>query len=181
MPRFFGLAAALATAVFLAGCETIGGGGQHAIYSAPLNGEFNETGQFAAELILVVDDDGKTFNGVLQRFRFSRNGFDRPAGRVPVSGTITASPEGDAVLAGSGEGTLTQGRQEYLVEFEFEGTYADRGRERISAWYFGGGDFNRSGQYVDWPKLRGEFTANIICRSSPLNPNGCQIPQALLR
>lgn len=175
MGRILHLGAALAAMLFLFGCAALTGI-QQSTYLAQLRGEFDGNGEFAAAFYVHVNPDGSTFVGELRDFQFTRAGFNRPSGRVAVQGTLTRAEDGELLLQGQGEGTLTQGNREYLLEFEMESSSIDENFDTISGWFFGGGDFNRGGEYVDWPKLRGEFQARRICAPNPFSQTTCGIP-----
>ncbi len=172
MFRIFCLAAALAATFLLAGCGA-GEDPRGAIYSSPVRGQFNNTGEFTANFVFAVGNEGKTFNGSLQDFRFSRKSFDSPEGAVPVTGTISRNEKGEILLKGKGQGTLTQGRYAYQLEFQMESSYVDPRFNTVNAWFFGGGNMNRSGAYVEWAKISGNFSAKPLCR--PERFKSCEI------
>jgi hypothetical protein len=160
----------------LAGCGASGLPMQ-ASYATQMKGKFNDTGEFAANLVFLANYADATFSGTLQNFQFSRRGFERPSGSIPISGTISRTPEGEPMFKGAGEGVLAQGNREYAIGVEMESSYVDPEAETVSAWYFGGGEFTEAGRYVDWPGIAGDFRAEAVCKQY-LFSAPCVIPSA---
>jgi hypothetical protein len=144
-------------------------------YEGPLQGEFDESGQFAADLAMVVDYQANSFNGVMRDFQFSRAGFDRPEGSIAITGTVSRGEGDELLLKGSGEGLLTQGELQYQLQVDLESFYVAEGRTSVQGSYFGGGDFTEDGEYRDWPGLKGRFEAKIVC-PTPTNLGPCTLP-----
>ena len=171
----------LFTTVFaLAGCSGSDLGSnlpRQASYATQIDGQFDDTGAFSANLAIAANYADETFEGVLQNFQFSRRGFERPTGSIPVSGTIALTPSGEVQFKGSGEGLLTQGDREYLLGVEMESSYIDPEAETLLAWYFGGGEFTRAGNYEDWPGVSGDFRAEAACKRY-LSSKPCVIPSS---
>ena len=160
--------------IVLAGCGTPAGMPQKAGYQAQVSGEFDETGQYSATMTILANYAEGTFEGVMSDFRFSRRGFNSPSGVIPIAGTITRADGGGVLFAGTGQGTLTQGRFQYLPTIEMESAFVPPGGDGASFWFFGAGEFRRNGNYADWPGVAGEFEAATICKevafSSPCPP-----------
>ena len=154
----------------LAGCGTPAGMPQKAGYQAQVSGEFDDTGQYSATMSILADYAAGTFEGVMSDFRFSRRGFNAPAGFVPISGTITRNDDGGLLFAGKGQGSLTQGRFEYLPTIEMESGFVPAGGDNVAFWFFGAGEFRRNGNFADWPGVTGEFEAPMICKEVPFSP-----------
>lgn len=167
--------AALAAGVVLSGCEALGVS-ERVGYVAPIHGKFNETGEFAADLAFVADYGEETLTGVVRNFQFTRPGFDRPSGSIPIRGSVSRTPESEIRFQSKGQGSLTQGDQEYLFEIEVESYYIDERRRTITGGYWGGGEFYRRGEYVDWSPVSGEFRAKVLCRPNLLDSYPCPIP-----
>lgn len=175
MPSTFRLAAALALgAALVSSCQSTVL--SQSSYFAATEGEFGETGNFAAEIAFVVDYAQGTFDGELRNLQVTRGGFDRPAGTVPFSGAISRDPEGQLVLKATGTGPLTQDGQDYALEIEFESFYVTEDRERITGGFWGGGEFSRDGEYVDWLALKGRFEADAYCKPSVFRSTPCPLP-----
>ncbi|WP_146202969.1 hypothetical protein [Silicimonas algicola] len=144
-------------------------------YEAPMEGKFDEVGSFAADFALLVNYQQSTFSGVMRNFQFSRSGFKRPDGDVRVTGVVTRGDDDQVLLRGAGQGILTQDDREYLVEVELESFYISEDRTSLSGWYAGGGNFNVSGQFSDWPGIKGRFEADIVCPTA-VNIGPCTLP-----
>jgi len=174
---FSRLVSTLATIILLSGCVS----NQHSIHSAALIGEFKDKAEFTSDLIFVVDSNKKTFTGILQNFQSTRSGLETPIGGVLIDGTVSRTPEGETLLQGKGNGTLTQGNRKYLVEFEMGSSYINEGFDLVRGWYFVGGEIRQKGEFLGWLPGSGKFEAKLICKSNLFNQRSCKIPQQLQR
>jgi len=145
-------------AVALAGCDY--GIPPEATYPGRIRGEFVGERVFTADYVLVSRFDLGTFVAELSNFRFERRGFDAPAGIITVTGMLASDESGTVTLEGTGEGLLRQNLFQYELSVEIGGEFIGDRAETLTAWFFGGGEFSRSGTYVDWPAIRGNFRAD---------------------
>lgn len=166
MNRVLPLLASISTTILLVGCGA-SQGPQEVIYSSTVDGQLDGTGTFGATFLFAVNEQDKAFSGVLQGFRFSKKGFEHPVGSIPVKGTIGRDEKGEILLKGTGTGTLSQGKSALQLEFQMESSYVDPDFTTVSAWYFGGGNFTVNGDYKEWSKITGTFTAKEACRPNP--------------
>lgn len=175
MDRFFLNGVAAAAFTFLAGCSGINGT-EVATFSAEMSGEFDDSGTHSAAIVFLADVNESTFKGRIDNFKFSRRGFDGPSGSIPISGILSYGQDGNVKFKGTGEGTLSQAGLQYDVSIELESGWVHPRLDAVSMFYFGGGELKRSGRYLDWVGMKGDFRAEADCKTGRIGSVQCELP-----
>lgn len=168
-------AMAVCAALALAGCETTNAF-QQASYATIVEGKFEETGKFVADLGFVLNPADGSFKGEMRNFQFTEPGLDRPTGTIPISGVTSRNDQGDIEYEATGKGVLQQGNKKFDVELQMGTTYVNKYDNTAGGWYWAGGSVTRNGAYQKYSSFQGQFTAKLVCKPGPLKPGPCPLP-----